>query len=76
MSEETRQRAFEPFFSTKTSKTDARFPATLATGVGLTHVKNMMEPLGVEIELDSKEGKGTTATLRIPYQKVAELYKR
>lgn len=74
MDEETQRRALEPFFTTKRRSRDTKEPPTLATGIGLTHVKNLMDPLGVAIELDSREGEGTTVTLRIPYRKIEAIY--
>lgn len=76
MDEETLARAFEPYFTTKEPTRGSKNPPVLASGLGLTHVKNLMDPLGVNVELESEVGKGTTATLRIPYQHVASLYKR
>jgi signal transduction histidine kinase len=52
MDVDTRSRAFEPFFSTKGSgKT---------TGVGLTAVREMVQSLGGDVEMDSGLGRGTT----------------
>ena len=45
-------------------------------GLGLTHAKLLMDDLGVAIELQSEPKKGTTATMRIPYQEVEALYRR
>ncbi len=76
MDAETKARAFEAYFTTKEPRRDGRYPPILATGLGLCHAKNMMDPLGVAIDLDSEQGKGTTVTMRIPYRKVEALYKR
>lgn len=74
MDEETLARAFEPFFTTKTPQPPTKLPPILATGLGLTHVKNLMEPLGVEISLESTPGEGTKASLLIPYQAIAKTF--
>jgi signal transduction histidine kinase len=70
MDEETKERAFDPFFSTKTPTTGGKFPATLATGLGLAHVKNLLQPEGVSIDLISTPGEGTRVTLTIPYKDI------
>lgn len=49
---------FEPFQSTKKS----------GTGLGLLIVRRIIREHGGEIELDSKEGDGTTVTISIPRQ--------
>lgn len=74
MSEEVLAKAFEPMFTTKTPSKEGKYPATLATGLGLTHVRNLMDPLGVTTRLESTEGKGTTATLQIPFKQVEAIY--
>ncbi|MCB2213326.1 HAMP domain-containing histidine kinase [bacterium] len=76
MDAETLEKAFDPYFTTKEAKQEGKYPPTLAVGLGLTHAKHMMDDIGVTIELESEVGKGTTATLRIPYKKVEALYKR
>jgi signal transduction histidine kinase len=75
MDEQTRERAFEPFFTTKTpSREEGKFPPVLALGLGLTHAKNMLDPLGVPIELESEPGQGTTVTLRVPYKQINDAH--
>ncbi|GBE29940.1 sensor histidine kinase RcsC [bacterium BMS3Bbin04] len=76
MDSETMAQAFDPLFTTKETKLEGRYPATLAMGLGLTHAKLLMDDLGVAIELQSEPKKGTTATMRIPYQEVEALYRR
>jgi signal transduction histidine kinase len=76
MDAETVAKAFEPYFTTKEPQTHGKYPPTLAVGLGLTHAKNMMDPLGVTIDLESELGKGTTVTMRIPYKQVEALYQR
>jgi signal transduction histidine kinase len=49
---------FEPFFTTK--------PVGAATGVGLSMVYGLVKQSGGHVKLDSKVGRGTTATLFFP----------
>lgn len=57
MSKETRERAFEPFFSTKGES---------GTGLGLSTVQAIVKDHGGLVELESEEGKGTTVRLLFP----------
>jgi len=57
MSEETRQRIFEPFFSTHKG---------YGTGLGLSITYGIIQKLGGRIEVQSKEGEGTTFTVLLP----------
>jgi PAS domain S-box-containing protein len=56
MSEETKEQMFEPLFSTK----------GFGVGLGMVIVKNIIEQHRGEINVESKAGKGTTVTLRLP----------
>ena len=58
MSAETRARAVEPFFTTKTQGR--------GTGLGLAQVFGVMQQSGGSVEIDSMVGRGTTVTLRLP----------
>ena len=59
MSPEVRRRLFEPFFTTK--------PVGQGTGLGLSTSYNIVvHKHGGELLVDSKEGVGTTFTVRIP----------
>jgi signal transduction histidine kinase len=58
MSEETRQRIFEPFFSSKENNR--------GSGVGLTVVSRIVQDLGGSIEVESKIGEGTAVRLILP----------
>ncbi len=49
---------FDPFFTTKAG----------GTGLGLAIVHNIMEAHGGEIQVDTKQGKGTTVILRFPLE--------
>src|SRR5690606_29908877 len=62
MSEETRTRCLEPFFSTKGKR---------GTGLGLAMVYGVMERHEGKIEIDSELGKGTTFRLIFPVRKAA-----
>jgi CheY-like chemotaxis protein/anti-sigma regulatory factor (Ser/Thr protein kinase) len=57
MSPETRQRAMEPFFTTK----DVR-----RTGLGLSVAYGIVTSHRGVISIDSQEGKGTTVTVQLP----------
>lgn len=57
MTEETRRRCLEPFFTTKGER---------GTGMGLAMVYGMVERHGAELEIDSAYGKGTTIRLIFP----------
>jgi signal transduction histidine kinase len=57
MTQETLARAFDPFFTTK---------ADGLGGLGLPIVQRFAQEAGGQIELESKLGVGTTATLRLP----------
>jgi len=57
MSEQTKTRLFTAFFSTKGSK---------GTGLGLSVTKKIVEEHGGHIEVESKEGAGTTFAISLP----------
>jgi CheY-like chemotaxis protein len=56
MDEETLARAFEPFFTTRST----------STGLGLSTVYAIVEQSGGRIAIDSEEGRGTTVTIVLP----------
>ena len=56
MNEEVRRRMFEPFFTTKGS----------GRGLGLSAVRGIIHSAGGELDLTSKERKGTRASVRLP----------
>ncbi len=58
MNADTRQRLFEPFFSTK--------PATEASGLGLTTVRGIVTTNHGMIHFESEPGKGTRAMVFFP----------
>jgi signal transduction histidine kinase len=57
MSSEVKQRAIEPFFTTKGPK---------GTGLGLSVAYGTMRRHGGDLRIDSVEGQGTTITLSLP----------
>ena len=57
MSEETRRRCLEPFFTTKGER---------GTGLGLAMVYGVLQRHGAELEIDSALGQGTTMRLIFP----------
>ncbi len=57
MDEQTRSRAFDPFFSNK--------PAGRRTGLGLTRARRLVELQGGDIELSSEPGEGTTVRIAL-----------
>lgn len=58
MSEEVRQRIFEPFYTTK--------PAGSGTGLGLAVVYSLIEHAGGRIDVEATAGGGTTFHIRLP----------
>ena len=58
MNADTRRRALEPFFTTKTQGR--------GTGLGLAQVFGLMQQSGGSVEIDSVVGEGTTVKLRLP----------
>jgi len=56
MDEDALARAFEPYFSTKTS----------GTGLGLPIAKRNVELSGGSVEVTSRKGEGTTVRVRLP----------
>jgi len=59
MSEETLHHIFEPFFTTKKEQ---------GTGLGLSITYGIVKKLGGDIQVQSKEGAGTTFTVYLPKQ--------
>ncbi|MFZ9299275.1 MAG: two-component system sensor histidine kinase NtrB, partial [Hylemonella sp.] len=62
MSEQVRQRALDPFFTTKQRGTSS------GTGLGLAMVKGTLEQLEGAVKIDSAPGQGTTVQLYLPLQ--------
>jgi signal transduction histidine kinase/DNA-binding response OmpR family regulator len=62
MSEEVRDRALEPFFTTKGPR---------RTGLGLSVNYGIVKQHGGELDIETTEGQGTTMTVRLPVVAVA-----
>jgi signal transduction histidine kinase len=62
MAAEDVQRAFEPYFSTKTA----------GSGLGLANARRNIETCGGTLTLESAPGQGTTVTMRLPAARPGE----
>lgn len=76
MDEQVLERAFDPFFTTKKRTISDNDPSELAFGLGLTHAKNLLDPLDCSITIVSKPQEGTTVEIGIPYQQIDAVYKK
>ena len=56
--EDVQKKIFEPFYTTKGSRQ--------GTGLGLSVVRNIIASVGGKIEVESRQGEGTTFLLMIP----------
>lgn len=65
MSEDTKSRLFEAYFTTK--------PEGKGTGLGLAQVYGLVRQAGGFVDVDSELGRGTTITLAFPYVAEAPL---
>ncbi|MDP3908900.1 MAG: ATP-binding protein [Gemmatimonadales bacterium] len=63
MSEDVKQRALEPFFTTKGVK---------STGLGLSLSYGVMKRHGGDLQIETTPGLGTTVTMRLPVSAVTE----
>ena len=68
MSKSEIKRIFEPFFSTKVKRG--------GTGLGLSITYGLVKELGGKINVQSKEGKGTTFTITLPLKNPKKLIKQ
>jgi PAS domain S-box-containing protein len=71
MDEQTKQRAPEPFFTTKhrpdmAGRTEAQTGGAGGSGLGLSLVYAIMERSGGRMEIESEPGQGTTIMLKLP----------
>jgi PAS domain S-box-containing protein len=64
MTAQTRLRAIEPFYTTKTR--------SLSTGLGLSLANGIITAAGGELDIESQPGEGTSVMLTIPAAKVHE----
>lgn len=64
ISAENLKKFFDPFYTTKSSKSKEGEPT--GTGLGLTSIKRMLTVYGGKIEFESMVGIGTTATVILP----------
>ncbi len=65
MTEEVRNRAFEPYFTTR--------PLGTRSGLGLSQVYGVARQSGGQVRIDSKPGTGTTVTVLLPVAEVTEV---
>ena len=64
MSEETRRRVFEPFYTTKSRDQ--------GTGLGLSTVYGIVQQMGGAVSVESEQGHGTTFTILLPRDEAEE----
>ena len=67
MTAETRQRCFEPFYTTK--------PGMKGSGLGLAMVHSIVQRHAGTVEIESTLGQGTTITIRLPISREAPVVK-
>jgi anti-sigma regulatory factor (Ser/Thr protein kinase) len=58
MTDEVKSRCFDPYFSTK--------GRSISTGMGLSLVRGLVESVKGSVSVESRQGGGTTFTLRLP----------
>ena len=68
MSREFLEHMFEPFERERTST----ISKTQGTGLGMTITKNLISMMGGNIDVESREGEGTTYTITLPLEVVHE----
>ena len=66
MDEATRDRIFDPFFSTKKSSDPATSEYQGGTGLGMTTVYNILKNNNIRLEVESAPGKGSRFTIHFP----------
>ncbi|HEY3296901.1 MAG TPA: ATP-binding protein [bacterium] len=66
MSEDVRQKLFQPFFTTKPKSQDAKPGEPTGTGLGLSSSRSILARYGAEIGVTSAPGEGSTFTVIFP----------
>ena len=69
ISDDIKEKIFEPFFTTKPIIGEAEDDEPVGTGIGLENVKYTLKEYNAKISVESKVGKGTTFTIKIPIKK-------
>ncbi len=64
--EENLPKIFEPFYSAKPPSASRDSENPTGTGLGLVSTKQHLTPYGAEFEVDSRPGRGTRFSVRIP----------
>ena len=69
ISNDIKEKIFEPFFTTKPIIGEAEGDEPVGTGIGLENVKYTLDGYNSKISVESKVGKGTKFTIKIPIKK-------
>jgi len=72
--EDIRDKIFEVFFTSKPASNEKKGNEPHGTGLGLSSANYFVHQYGGKIDLDSRVGKGTTVTIKIPYREMKESY--
>lgn len=67
--DDIKEKIFEPFFTTKPMIGEAEDDEPVGTGIGLENVKFTLKEYNAKISVESKVGKGTKFTIKIPIKK-------
>lgn len=71
ISEEAKERIFDPFYATKAAKGEGEEGAPTGTGLGLPVCLDLLRDLGGELRVESREGQGSTFTVVLRKQPIA-----